>query len=92
MELPDELLALIKDFSRPVTRPDWRGLRRMTAYQFHRAILYKYNRMRHTGWRKVIYTFVANYCSDPQDKYIYVSEPNMDYERFVSVMQLRLKN
>lgn len=92
MELPDEILALIKEFSRPVTQPGWRRMRKMTSYNFHRAILYKYNRMRHRGWRKVIYTFVSNYSRDPQDKYIYVWQSNMDYERFVSVIQLRLKN
>jgi hypothetical protein len=92
MELPDEILALVREFSRPVTRPGWRDLRRMTAYMFHRDILYKYNRMRHRGWRKVIYTFVAQYAQYPQDKFIYVWESTMDYERFVSIVQLRLKN
>jgi hypothetical protein len=92
MELPDEILALIKEFSRPVTRPGWRDLHRMTAYMFHRDILYKYNRMRNRGWRKVIYTFVAKYAQYPQDKFIYVWKSTMDYERFVSIVQLRLKN
>jgi hypothetical protein len=96
MELPDEILAHIKDFSRPVTRPDWRDLHLMTSYRFHRAILYKYNRQRVfrriSNYRQVIYTFVGNYCRYPQDKYIYDCSPYMDGERFVSVMQLRLKN
>ena len=94
MKLPDEILAYIEDFNRPVTRPDWCNLHRMTAYKFHRAILYKYNRQRvyRRNYRQVIYTFVSNYCRNPQDKYIYDCAPYMDGERFVSVMQLRLKN
>jgi len=28
-ELPEDVLAIIKDFSRPVTRPDWRTLHLM---------------------------------------------------------------
>jgi hypothetical protein len=94
MELPDDILKQVREFSRPITRPDWRRLRKMTSYHFHKAILYQYNRLklRRRYYRKVIYNFVANYCCNPQDKYIYVSESIMDYERFVSVMQLRLKN
>ena len=90
MELPDEILTIIKDFSRPFTRPGWRKLRIMTSYMFHQAILYKYNRMRHRGWRKVIYEFVLRYSHNPQDKYIYEFGHFMDYERFVSVVQLKL--
>jgi len=94
MELPDDILKQVREFSRPITRPDWRHLHKMTSYHFHRAILYQYNRLklRRRYYRKVIYNFVANYCCNPQDKYIYLFESYMDYERFVSVVQLRLKN
>jgi hypothetical protein len=36
MELPTDVLAIIRDFSRPVTRPDWRTLRPLQGH-----ILYK---------------------------------------------------
>ena len=29
MELPEDVLAVIKEFSKPVTRPDWRTLHKM---------------------------------------------------------------
>lgn len=35
MELPDDVLAIIKDFSRPVTRPDWRQVHRYTNEQYY---------------------------------------------------------
>lgn len=43
MELPDDVLGLIRDFSRPITRPDWRGLHRMTSYKFHINIKISFN-------------------------------------------------
>ena len=39
MELPDDILHLIKDFARPVTRPDWRTLHKMTDDNFYRRLL-----------------------------------------------------
>lgn len=44
MELPAEIVAMINEFSKPATRPDWRTLHKMT-YQlfkdecFNQAIL-----------------------------------------------------
>lgn len=64
MELPDDVLGLIRDFSRPVTRSDWRTVHSMNAYSFHSAILRAYN---HSDI-PVIETFVHNY---DQNKYIY---------------------
>ena len=46
MELPDELLTLVRDFSRPVTRPDWRDLHRMDAHHFHFLVASIYNTKR----------------------------------------------
>ena len=30
MEFPDDVLRLIKEYSQPITRADWRSLRRLT--------------------------------------------------------------
>ena len=35
MELPDDVLVLIRDFSRPLTRPDWRTLKPMSIFRLH---------------------------------------------------------
>ena len=43
MELPDDLVTIVNDFSRPVTRPDWRNLHRMSEYYFHTSIASTYN-------------------------------------------------
>jgi len=69
MHLPDEILAYIKEFSRPITRPDWRHLRRMTAYRFHSAILYIYNQK---PYPIVIYNFICKYSRSPQDRFTYL--------------------
>ena len=34
MELPDDVLRLIREYSRPVTRPDWKRLQKMTHAEF----------------------------------------------------------
>jgi len=44
MELPDDILLLVRDFTRPVTRPDWRTLHRMPAYHFHMSVAHSLNR------------------------------------------------
>ena len=92
MNLPDDVIAIIKEYSQPVTRPDWRKLHIMPSYAFHSAILYKYNRLRMSRWRRVIYEFVRRYSREPQDKFIYSFESYMDYNRFVSIVQLKLNH
>lgn len=39
------ILNIIHEFSRPLTRPDWRNLRRMTLRKFHIAIVDTHNRI-----------------------------------------------
>ena len=66
MELPDDVLSHIKDFSRPITRPDWRHIHRMTNSRFHNAIMQTYNIMN----LPVINSFVERY--ERQDaQYLY---------------------
>ena len=53
MILPDDVLGIIRDFSRPYTRPDWRTCKSMEAwrieqyYHFGRFLNYRLN------WHKV---------------------------------------
>ena len=44
MELPDDVLQIIKEFSQPVTRPDWRSLHRMPTVSFHMLAAQAINR------------------------------------------------
>ena len=41
MNLPPIALSLIHDFSRPVTRPDWRKLNRLPLYKLYDEIMEK---------------------------------------------------
>jgi len=43
MELPDDVLSIVRDFTRPRTRPDWRTLRRMPSLQFHLDLVEEFN-------------------------------------------------
>ena len=43
MEFPDDILSQIKEFSRPITHPGWRGLHLMTSYRFHINIKNTFN-------------------------------------------------
>ena len=38
MEFPPELVALIKEFSMPTTRPDWKRLRLMDRHRFYTGL------------------------------------------------------
>ena len=44
MELPDDVIAIVREFSRPITRPDWRHLHIMTAHRLHQSIGDKFNK------------------------------------------------
>ena len=44
MELPEVLVALIKEYAMPLTRPDWRSLHRMPSYRFHLSVAQTLNR------------------------------------------------
>jgi hypothetical protein len=43
MEFPDDVLSVIRDFSRPCTRPDWRELHRMPSFHFHWNVARSFN-------------------------------------------------
>ena len=45
LEFPDDVLQIIKDFSQPITRPDWRTMHKMTSEQFYK-MLYSYHIVR----------------------------------------------
>ena len=44
MELPEEVIGLIREFSQPITRCNWRTLHRMTENQFHMATMKHFNK------------------------------------------------
>ena len=70
MELPDDILSQIKEFSRPVTRPDWRTLHRMPEVRFLKLIGINYNLLN----LPVINSFVLRY-ETRENNYIYTRFP-----------------
>jgi hypothetical protein len=67
MEIPDDVLQIIKEYSKPVTRPDWRKLHRMCEMNFHTDIAYTYN----ISNIPCINSFVTTYEKAP-NKYKYL--------------------
>jgi len=57
MELPDDLVTIVNEFSRPVTQPGWRNFNIMNSIQLHWMILAVYNTKR----IPVIEKFVDSY-------------------------------
>jgi len=43
MELPHDVLLIVRDFSRPLTRPDWRTLHLMPSDIFHLDFTFTFN-------------------------------------------------
>jgi hypothetical protein len=44
LELPDDILQIIKEFTQPLTRPDWRSLHIMPSQHFHMLAAQAINR------------------------------------------------
>ena len=79
MELPEDILSLVRQFSRPLSRPDWRNIRPMTSRHFHQAIQRTYNAL----YLPVIESFVLRY---DQIQYIYDFDP---YNRHHTILRFR---
>jgi len=47
MHLPPIALAIIREYSRPVTRPDWKNLNRLPLHKLYKEIMYK----KTTSWK-----------------------------------------
>jgi hypothetical protein len=60
MDLPDDVLSIVRDFSRPVTRPDWRNLERCRE----KALLWYIASCYNTKRIPVIERFVSNFHSN----------------------------
>ena len=43
MYLPEDIVTVIKEFSQPVTRPDWRTLHKMPYIVFHLSVLERFH-------------------------------------------------
>ena len=46
LELPDDVLQIIKDYARPLTRPDWRSLHLMPNQRYKAEYYLQYVRRR----------------------------------------------
>jgi len=77
MELPDDVLTIIKDFSRPMTRPDWKTLNRVSSLKLHLAIALSFN----SSINMAFVFFIKNQTSD----YIYYVEYDINgpYVRYL---------
>ena len=58
MNLPSNALVLIREYSRPITRPDWRKLNRLPMYKLYKEIMRKKN----TSWdyAKIFQIFIID--------------------------------
>ena len=71
MELPEDVIAIIRDFSRPITRPDWRILHRLTSLQLHLDIA------RQVDWQcpTVLMRFVSSQPGDYIFNFSFLDRP-----------------
>ena len=62
MELPEDILQIIREYSRPITRPDWRKLHKMPCERYKNIFYLMYYRrqykMRYGSyrWNKEIFS------------------------------------
>ena len=76
MELPDDIIVLIKEYSRPLTRPDWRTLHHMPEFDFCVSLAKQYNK----SMSKIYETTLDK---NTRYKYMYCTKKFYPYIRFV---------
>jgi hypothetical protein len=54
MELPEDVLKIIKEYSRPLTRPDWKKIHRMPEFTYCVSLAKEYNDSRNNIFKKVL--------------------------------------
>lgn len=83
MELPEDVLKIIKEYSRPLTRPDWRILHRMPEFAYCVSLAKEYNDSRNNIFKQVLdknkkYKYM--YCTIHINTYInFVFNPEFMY-------------
>jgi hypothetical protein len=58
MELPDDVLKIIREYSKPVTHPNWRLLSIMPSFHFHASIAYSFNKSLHRKMNQSLYELI----------------------------------
>ena len=57
MEFPEEIVAIIKEYTRPLTRPDWKKLKKLTVETYlvnlYNLARYRYKQLFMTTFQKV---------------------------------------
>jgi hypothetical protein len=76
MELPEDVLKIIKEYSRPLTRPDWRSLHRMPEFAYCVSLAKEYNDSRKYIFKKVL-------DKNKKYKYMYCTLTIQTYINFV---------
>jgi len=59
MELPDDVLQIIREYSKPITRPDWRTLNRLPIHKLFHEIMKK-KKKSNWNYRYVLQKFIYN--------------------------------
>lgn len=77
LELPDDVLAIIKQYAQPMTRPDWKTMHRVSSLKLHLGIALSFN----SSINMAFVFFVKNQTSD----YVYYVEydSNGPYVRYL---------
>jgi len=54
MELPEDVLKIIKEYSRPLTRPDWKKMHHMPEFTYYVLVAKEYNKSGNNTFKKVL--------------------------------------
>jgi hypothetical protein len=83
MELPEDVLKIIKEYSRPLTRPGWKKLHHMPEFTYCVLLAKNYNNSRNNIFKQVLdknkkYKYM--YCTKKINPYInFVFNPEFMY-------------
>jgi hypothetical protein len=71
LELPDDILQIIKEYAMPLTRPDWRTLHIMPQEHYHSLLL------QHI----LLYSVITNMCYIKIKRISFWIKPKYNYRR-----------
>jgi len=76
MELPEDVLQIIKEYSRPLTRPDWKKMHHMPEFTYCVLLAKDYNKSGNKIFKQIL-------DKNRKYKYIYCTKNINPYINFV---------
>ena len=84
MDLPEDVLQIIKEYSRPLTRPDWKKMHHLPEFTYCVLLAKHYNKSRNVIFKQILdknkkYKYM--YCTQQIHYINFVFNPSFIYAK-----------